>query len=172
MHDTDRTSIRLRLDVSLHRRRLDCELAAGADPTEPEPRAARARQLQDQRTRTRLARALRRTVNDAERPRAGAPLSSAVPINRGAVIAWREGLLGLADALQKPGPVNPSGVARVVLLLTDGSGPLFSQYADQPLAEAVWWVADGLQQPPAAPRMHTDPGTPHLTKSSRPRPDP
>ena len=41
--------------------------------------------------------------------------------------------------------MNPRGVARALLLLTDGAGPLYSAGAERSLSEAVWWVADGLQ---------------------------
>ncbi len=57
---------------------------------------------------------------------------------------WREGLLDLAQALEEPRTVNPCGVARAVVLLTCGTGPLFTPAAEGPIGEAISWVADGL----------------------------
>jgi hypothetical protein len=67
-----------------------------------------------------------------------------VPLSCRAVLSSREGLLGLAERLDSPDPVNPCGVARALVLLTDGAGPLYSPGAADRLRDAVWWVADGL----------------------------
>ena len=69
----------------------------------------------------------------------------AVPLCRRAIWPWREGLLGLAERLERPGPINPCGVARVLELLTDGTGPLYNPRAARSMGEAVWRIADGLQ---------------------------
>jgi hypothetical protein len=97
--------------------------------------------------RRRVARSLREVVKAAERP-AGALLSSAIPVSRRAVIPWREGLLGLAERLERPEPVNPCGVARALVLLTDGDGPLYSPRAVRSMGDAVWRIADGLRPCP------------------------
>jgi hypothetical protein len=81
---------------------------------------------------------------DAETPR----ITSAIPVRRKAVIAWCEALLGIADRLESPAAVNPRGVARVLTLLTDGGGPLYTPAAECSLEQAVWWIADGLPQCP------------------------
>ena len=125
--------LRLRLRVQLHKGRLDQQVAEGLgpDPVEAEDLALRARQLAGMRVRRRLARSLRARVKDAERlpaPR----LSAAVPLSRRVVLSWREGLLGLAERLERPEPVNPCGVARVVVLLTDAMGPLYEPGAAGP----------------------------------------
>jgi hypothetical protein len=78
-------------------------------------------------------------------------LGSAAPVRRRAVLAFKEGLLGLAERLEQPKAVNPTGVARVAVLLSDGLGPLYSSRAEQSIGEAVWWIADGLQLPPPHP---------------------
>jgi hypothetical protein len=41
------------------------------------------------------------------------------------VVAAREELSKLAYVLAQPGPVRPAGVAQALLLLTDGSGPMY-----------------------------------------------
>jgi X-X-X-Leu-X-X-Gly heptad repeat protein len=145
------------LRVALHRGRLDRQLADGFgsladgfasiadgfDSDSIEDRALRGRQLVGSRTRRRLARSLRERVKDAERPNVPR-LSAAVPVSRRAVRSSRESLLGLAERLESPDPVNPCGVARVLVLLTDGTGPLYAPGAVDRLREAVWWIADGL----------------------------
>ena len=131
-----------RLRVRLRRGRLDRELAEGRDPEACGDRALRAGQLTEAVTRRRVARSLRGVVAKAERAPGG--LGSAAPVCRGAVLAWREGLLGLADRLEQPGALNPCGVARALVLLTDGTGPLYNPAPEPSLGELVWWVADGL----------------------------
>ena len=114
------------------------------------------------RVRRRLARSLRARVKDAERlpaPR----LSAAVPLSRRVVLSWREGLLGLAERLERPDPVNPCGVARVLVLLTDGTGPLYEPGAADRMSDAVWWIADGLALDPGeAPGTGVRLGCSHL----------
>jgi len=80
-------------------------------------------------------------------------MSAAVPLSRRVVVHWRESLLGVAERLERPEPVNPRGVARVLMLLTDGSGPLYDPAAADRMSDAVWWIADGLALDPAG----TDP---------------
>lgn len=104
----------------------------------------RASQLAALPARRRIARSLRGVVKAAGQP-AGSLLGAAIPVSRGAVLAWRHGLLGLAERLERPEPVNPCGVARALLLLTDGVGPLYDPRAAPSMGEAVWWIADGLQ---------------------------
>jgi hypothetical protein len=134
----------VRVRVLLRRRRLDRELADGCAGDASDERAWRAGDLAGPATRRQLACSLRRVVADAERPRA-ALLSHAVPVHRQAVVAWREAVLGVAERLERPGPVNACGVARVVVLLTDGTGPLYNRSSGRSISDAVWWVADGLQ---------------------------
>jgi len=67
-----------------------------------------------------------------------------VPVSRRAVVSWRESLLGLAERLERPEAVNACGVARVLMLLTDGTGPLYNPGAADRMSEVVWWIADGL----------------------------
>jgi hypothetical protein len=139
--------LRLRVRVSLYRRRLDRQIAEGRDPAASPDRALRARQLTNTAARRRLARSLRRVVADAD-PSRGLPLGSALPVCRAAIFGRGEGLLGLAEALERSGPVNPCGVARTLALITDGAGPLYNPAAQRSLGELVWWVADGLQPCP------------------------
>ena len=135
--------------MQLHRGRLDQQVAEGFGPDPVEDRALRARQLTAMRARRRLARSLRARVKDAERP-VGLQMSAAVPLCRRAVLPWRESLLGVAERLERPDPLNPAGVARVLVLLTDGTGPLYNPTPVHRMSEAVWWIADGLALEPDA----------------------
>ena len=85
-----------------------------------------------------------RLVEHAERP-SDALLCCAVPVCRRSVLAWREALLGLAERLEQPVPLAPCGVARALVLLTDGGGPFYDARAQRSIGEAVWWIVDGLQ---------------------------
>jgi len=137
-------SLGLRLSVLLHRRRLDEQLAEGCGRGVADELTLRAHQLSDPVHRAGLAGALRRIVERAERPSGG--LSSTVPPCRDAVIERREGLLGLADRLDGAASMSASAVARVELLLQDGTGPLFSARADRSIADGLWWVADAWER--------------------------
>ena len=139
-----RSSPTQRLRVVLHRARLDRQLADGLAPEAFHDRALRASQLAGMSTRRRVARSLRRLVEHADRP-GGVLLSAAVPVCRRSVLTWREALLGLAERLEQPVPLDPCGVARALVLLTDGGGPFYNAGADRSMSEAVWWIADGLQ---------------------------
>ncbi|MGN6870256.1 MAG: hypothetical protein ACTHMY_17845 [Solirubrobacteraceae bacterium] len=133
-----------RVRVRLHRDLLDHQLADGLDPLELADRAMRAGQLAAMPARRRTARSLRGVI-EAAGQRPGLPFSPAIPVSRGAVLAWRQGLLGLAERLERPEPVNPCGVARALVVLTDGAGPLYDRGAAGSMGDAVWWIADGLQ---------------------------
>jgi hypothetical protein len=134
-------TLALRLRVHLHRGRLDHQIADGFDVVAFEDRALRAGQLAGMPARRRVARSLRDVVKAADRP---ALVSSAVPVSRRTVVPWREALLGLAERLERPEPVNPCGVARALVVLTDGGGPLYGPGAARSMGESVWWIADGL----------------------------
>jgi hypothetical protein len=151
----------LRLRVGLSRFRLDCELAAGQPAGASKARALRAMQLTDLSTRRKVARSLRHTVADARRPNPPG-FSSAVPMRRDAVRSCGEAMLGLADRLEQEPPMSASAVARVLVLLRDGTGPLYNAGCRQSLDEAVWAVVDADQgctegpmdvrdEPPAMP---------------------
>jgi hypothetical protein len=133
-----------RLRVHMHRARLDRELADGLAPDAFHDRALRAAQLGGMPARRQIARSLRRVVEHAERP-AGLLIGAAIPVSRRSILPWREALLGLADRFEQPVALDPRGVARALVLLTDGGGPFYDARAAQSMSEAVWWIADGLQ---------------------------
>jgi hypothetical protein len=142
----ERAPLSLRVRVRLHTGSLDRELATGSRPLRDDC-VLRARQLGDLTRRRQLARSMRRLVAEAGRPAPNA-LSSTVPVDRTAIDRCREGLLGIAERLERSGPANPCGVARVAVLLADGASPLYFPAAERSLDDALWWIADGLQPCP------------------------
>ena len=139
-----RLGLRARLRVRLARGRLDRELADARVRDTSEDHALRARQLATPAARRQLACSLRRVLADAEDPRT-AMRGSTVPVLWDAVLPWREALYGLAERLEQTEPVNPLGLARMRVLLTDGMGPLYNRAYERSLREMVWWIVDGLQ---------------------------
>jgi hypothetical protein len=127
--------------VRLHRRRLDRELAEGCGELHAAELALRARQLIDPGARCRLARSLRRVLVDADR---GPRVSAAAPVRRSVLGEWGGALEGLADRLERPTPISATAVARMLTLLSDGSGPLYSARSSRTMADYVWWIADGF----------------------------
>ena len=67
---------------------------------------------------------------------------------RGAALAREPARPG--RAARGPDPLNPAGVARVLVVLTDGSGPLYNPAVADRMGDAVWWIADGLALEPDA----------------------
>jgi hypothetical protein len=142
-----RPTLRVRLRTRLHARSLDRSLAAGHPPEERAERALRASQLTAPGTRRTLARSLRGAVAEAERASLRV-LSPTIAPDPAPTWGWRQGLLGLAERLEQPRPVNPCGVARAKLLLSDGAGPLYNRRACESLEDAIWSIAEGLELEP------------------------
>jgi hypothetical protein len=109
-----------RLSARLHPRTLDVALANGTPSEASGALALRARRLTAHPRRRALAAALCALV----RERSSGPLRG-VPI-RGRVAAADEELTALAARLTRPDPVAARGVAQALLLLTDGTGPLYN----------------------------------------------
>jgi hypothetical protein len=94
----------------------------------------RSGRLTSLRTRRRLAAGLQRTLNAAEsRPM----LTSAIPVQREAVLRARDEIEQLIAGLLGPDEVTPRGVALVHELLTDGCSPLFAPNVNGELHQAL-----------------------------------
>lgn len=115
----------MRLKAMIQARRLDRELADGADPNADPLRHERAQELVDRRTRRRIAAGLRDVLAEAETPRG--PFSVKAPVARAAIRDSRKDVEDVATRLSGPAPVRPQGVARARMLLTDGTGPLYGE---------------------------------------------
>jgi hypothetical protein len=125
----------LRTRVWLSRHSIDQRLAEGESILAGPELAHRAEQLASIRSRRSLAAGIRGLIEDAERP--SRPLSSAAPIQRRAILRARAELTRLAAELEADEPIRLEGIARVQLLITDGSSPLYSSLPDGALEEAV-----------------------------------
>jgi len=139
-----RAGFALRVRLWLTRGRLDQRIVTGHPLDSGAATALRARQLSEPRTRQRLARSLRGIVAYADRVE-GRSLFSAVVIDRAAVSADREAILGLAERLEAEDPVNPRGIVLARRLLTDGiASPLYNWRCGRTVAAAIWEISDAL----------------------------
>lgn len=145
-NENHRAALELRVRVALHRRRLDRTLATGVAPTGSRELELRAEQLIHGSTRHYLASSLREAVSDVNDRRTYG-ISPTVPVARSSVKRWGDELVGVADVLERPGTVEACGVARALELVTDGSGPLYSNKPEQTLGSALEAIAEGLEIP-------------------------
>ena len=99
---TKRSSGIVRVRTWLHRHKLDRRLASGADPNLDPMSRQRALELLDPEARRRLAIALEELASPG-----GSRLDA------------------LVERLKAPAPVRAQGVARALLLITEGTGPLW-----------------------------------------------
>ena len=115
---------------------LDADLAAGTPPETSPQHALRAGRLVCVTTRQRYAGALRRILNEATTP---APFGVVVgaPVHGPQVRACADTLNRLIDTLDTPGPVAAAGMAAVVQLITDGTGPIYYACTTSDLGERV-----------------------------------
>jgi len=139
-----RASVKLRLRVYATRGALDRQIASGRPVLSTPPLALRAQQLTEPCTRRQVARALRRIVDYADQHTAGRAFS-AVVVEPTAVKRARHPLLGLAERLESPAQLNPAGIARSQVLITDGLSPLFDRNCPQTVTQAIYEVQDVLE---------------------------
>jgi hypothetical protein len=128
-----RAGLRDRLEAWLRAGSLDRELARGVAPETCGALSLRARALIGPAARSRLARQLRRVVDDA---RGGHAWMTRVAVRREVLDAAAE-LDGLAERLTAPDPVDVRGVAQVQMLLSDGCGPLYFRGATDELRASI-----------------------------------
>jgi hypothetical protein len=124
----DRLAARLRANA------LDRRLADGVPPERSAALSLRARRLIEPPMAAMLARALHRLVREAGEHRTD---RGRMPARMAAVRATTADLEDLARRLVAAGPAAARGIAQVRLLLTDGTGPLYSETAGEDLAAAV-----------------------------------
>jgi hypothetical protein len=128
-------------------RPLDEALAAGTPPEASAALALRAQRLTEPGQRRSIAQALRTVLQEArEGPR---PSRVRIVPSRSRVAAAGAELAGLADALADPGPVAARGAAEALLLLTDGTGPLYNPRRGSSLRTSAFRAAQHLRPWPA-----------------------
>lgn len=112
---------------------LDRRLAEGADASRSRLLAARAGQLGRRGSRLAIARAYESAALAPERHvrRFGMPPA------RAATRLNRPTLLEVAEELRDPGVLYVSGIAAARALITDGSGPLYTDRRGEALAAAL-----------------------------------
>jgi len=135
-------SLPLRLRVRLHGAELTRRLADGADPLASPELAMRARQLTAPREIRACVRGLERALREAATP--SRALTAQAPLQRAEIRAAHPFLLNLAQRLREIEDPRPAGVARILLLLTDGCGPLYAPADPGTLASRAYRAADAL----------------------------
>ena len=118
-----RPTLRARLAARLMAGRLDRMVAVGVPAAPGSALAAHYARLASPGERQAVARALRRMVKDAVEP--GPLMSSRIPLHVPNLTAAGELIDTIIVRLQSRGPVAARGLARLRVLLSDGSGPLF-----------------------------------------------
>ena len=129
-----RIRLRDRVVARLRAHSLDRALAAGVPPERSTALALRARRLVDPKTAALFARALQRVLRDAWMPHA---MPARMPTRRDAVREAAGDLDDLARRLVAPSPPAVRGIAQVGLLISDGTGPLYSSLGGEDLLAAV-----------------------------------
>jgi hypothetical protein len=132
--------------------RLDRALAAGTSPEASASLAARAGRLTSTEFRRDLAASLRRILVAAGEPARPAAAATSIGPARALRIPLRTTrisqsaplLADLASRLLEPGPVPARGVALVVQLLADGTGPLYREAARDDLGTLAERAARAL----------------------------
>jgi hypothetical protein len=135
--------MRDRAVARLRAHRLDLALSAGASPEASAALALRAQRLTSLPHRRLMAETYRRIVREACEGRRRGRVPIAPP--RRQVTAARDDLVRLADALAQPGPVAAQGAAQALLLLTDGTGPLYTRRAEANLPAIAGDAARALR---------------------------
>lgn len=116
------------LAMRLRTRSLDDSLIAGVDPSASPDLAARAAKLMSRATRLEVADGLERLAT-----RAPAGRLTLAPFRRAVAVNATE-LRALAIRLRGASPVRAPGIAMLRRLLTDGTGPAYTDRAGDSLA--------------------------------------
>ena len=127
----------------LDARRLDRDLAAGVPPWRGRPHAARAARLTADRERAGLAERLERLLLRARYPGLSGPrLSVLWQPACGPVLGCDRLITDLAATLRADTPVSAEGVARLRLLLSGASAPLYRGDAADQFEAALIEIAE------------------------------
>jgi hypothetical protein len=113
---------------------LDRELARGIAPDSRPALELRARALSRPRVRRELGEQLRHIVGQAHQPPGP---GTRIRARRAGVLASEDELRLLASRLYSSRRVAVAGIAKVRVLLTDGSGPLYYRHSEEDLEAAI-----------------------------------
>ena len=141
-----RSQLAVRLRARLHAPSLDRELASGIAPWRSPRHAARALQLTRERNRRGLARSLERLVENAQCARSQSRGAVVYPC-REQVIEAMPALLTIAGRLRSSDPIDARGIARLNILLSDGSGPCYVRIRRNALTDALQEISQWLAVP-------------------------
>ena len=126
--------VRDRLVARLRAHTLDARLAAGVPPERSAALSLRAARLIQPAVGIALGRRIDIVIDQAE---GHVPARARVAARRRAVFEAGAELAALSRRLAAPEPRAARGVAQVRLLLTDGTGPLYSPRAGEELRAAI-----------------------------------
>jgi hypothetical protein len=141
-----RSQIAARLSARLHAPSLDRELASGIAPWRSPRHAARALALTSARNRRGLARSLERLLENAQVPRSQYRGAAIYPC-REQVIEAMPALLTIAGRLRSADPIDARGIARLNILLSDGTGPCYVRIRRNALTDALREISQWLAVP-------------------------
>ncbi|MGV0850250.1 hypothetical protein [Mycolicibacterium phlei] len=116
-------SLLTRVVARLTANKLDRHIAVGVPAPAGSTLAVHCARLTSRREREAIARALRGVLHDATAP--GPLMSSRIPLHVPNITAAADLIDRIALHLHSPRPVSPRGMARLRLILADGSGPLY-----------------------------------------------
>jgi hypothetical protein len=120
--------LRLKLDVSLHRTRLDRALAEGADPESDAALTFRARQLTSPATRHAIANTIKNLLDSAEEPPENwTHCDARPPLQRDDLLAAKDELGALAEELRQENGMTPRAAALAATLVWDSASPAYAQ---------------------------------------------
>ena len=133
-----------RVLARVHHCRLDRDLARGASPEANTLLALRAQYLVCPALRHRLASTFAAIIAEANGP-AARPGRMRVPVRRSCVRDAADLVHALVDRLLAPGPLPARGMARVLRILTDGSGSLYCPGSEEQLRSTVQDALEALE---------------------------
>jgi hypothetical protein len=123
VQDLGNPSLAARLQARLFASKFDRQIEAGVIPIPGSPLAAHTIRLTSARERETLARAFRRIAQSGDRHPTVVDLR--VPVLSSRVQDCRDVIDDITLRLHSPRPVQVMGMARLRMLLSDGTGPLY-----------------------------------------------
>ncbi|AQT82813.1 hypothetical protein B1R94_13725 [Mycolicibacterium litorale] len=119
-----RATLATRLRAKIFAGRLDQDIEAGIVPLPGSPLALHMARLTAVDEREALAHSLRQALADLDHGRPG--FTPRIPAHPQRLAACRDVVDDITLLLHSPRPVRARGVARLRMLLSDGTGPLYS----------------------------------------------